>query len=93
MCIRDRFSVLLLTALFSGFPAGPVVELTGGEAPCSEIKEVTLGRCKSDGLATNPFCDSFARINHKILPFALGLPDHQGLGDPARNGIGAPLML
>jgi hypothetical protein len=92
-CKRIPFSVLLLTALLSGFSAGPVVELTEGDAPGSEIEEVILRRRKSEGLASNPIDDSSARVYHKTLPFSLRLPAHQGFGDSARNGIGAPLTL
>lgn len=92
-CKRIPFSVLLLTALFSGFSAGPVIELNEADAACGEIEEVTLRRRKSEGLTSDPFCDSFARVSHKMLPFSLGLLGHQGFGDSARNGIGAPLTL
>ena len=93
-CKRIPLSVLLLTALFSGFSAGPVIELTEADAACGKIEAVTLGRHRSNDLAASkPIYDSSTQRCDKFLFGPLRTPVHPCSKNSARNGIGAPLML
>lgn len=92
-CKRISFSILLLTALLSGFCVAPVVELTGGEAPGSEIEELILTQREGEGLASTPLSYSFARICHKARLGIRRSVGHHCSENSARNGLGVPLVL
>ena len=92
-CKRIPFSILLLTALLSGFCAGAVLESTEAEASESEIEEVTLSRRQGEGLTSPARAYVTTRLCRNSLLSVSRLPGYQGSENSARNGIGAPLTL
>ena len=92
-CKRIPFSILLLTALLSGFCAGSILESTEGEASESEIEEVILGRCQGERLTKLSRSYVTTRLCHRFCFCSLQLPEYQCSENSARNGFGAPLTL
>ena len=92
-CKRIPFSILLLTALLSGFCAGSVLESAEGEALGSEIEEMILSRRQGEGLTSPARSYVTTRLCHRSLLCASRLSDSQCSENSSRNGIGAPLTL
>ncbi len=92
-CKRIPLSILLLTALLTGFCAGSVLESAEGEAPGSEIEEVLLSRRQGEGLTSPARSYVTTRLCRNSLLSVSRLPGYQGSENSARNGIGAPLTL
>lgn len=92
-CKRIPFSILLLTALLSGFCAGAVLESTEAEASGSEIEEVILSRRHGEGLTSPARAYVTTRLCHRSVFCSLRSTGYQCSENAARNGIGAPLTL